>query len=93
MIFISELFITKSVCASCVLLHGSAHVAPGEISALLAEAVIGSQGEDALHNLLSTALIAGLDSLFLKLPLAKKAALVSLVICLFACQQDISQTL
>lgn len=55
--------------------------------------LLARRDEDALHNLLSTALIAALDSLFLRLPLAKKAPLVLLVICLFACQQDVSQTL
>ena len=46
--------------------------APGEITILLADAVIGSQGEDALHSRVSTALIARLYSLFLKLLLPRK---------------------
>lgn len=66
------MFITVCVCVSCARLHSSALAALGEITVLLADAVIGSQGEDALHNLVSTALIARLYSLFLKLPLPRK---------------------
>lgn len=50
----------------------SARSAPGEITVLLADAVIGSQGEDALHSQVSTVLIARLYSLFLKLLLPGK---------------------
>lgn len=57
---------------SCVLFHSSANSAPGEITALLDDAVIGSRGEDALHSLVSTALITRLCSIFLKLLLPRK---------------------
>lgn len=66
------MFITASMCVSCSPLHGSAYTAPGEITILLAEAVIGSQGGGILHNLVSTALTARLYSLFLNLSLQRK---------------------
>ena len=66
------MIITVNVCLMCSLLRSSARTAPGEITVLLADAVIGSQGEDALHSLVSTALIARLDSLLLKLLLPRK---------------------
>lgn len=66
------MFITVSMCVSCSPLHGSAYTAPGEITILLAEAVIGSQGGGILRNLVSTALTARLYSLFLNLPLPRK---------------------
>lgn len=49
-----------------------ARTAPGEITVLLADAAIGSQGEDALHSLVSSALIARNYSLFFKLLLPGK---------------------
>lgn len=66
------MFITASMCVSCSPRHGSSYTAPGEITILLAEAVIGSQGGGILHNLLFTALTARLYSLFLNLPLPRK---------------------
>lgn len=53
------------MCVLCVLFPDSARTAPGEITILLADAVIGSQEEDALHSLVSTAVIPRLYSLFL----------------------------
>lgn len=66
------------VCVSFVLLPGSARAASGEITVLLADAVIGSQGEDALR--------ASLYSLFLELPLPKSCSRApgSLFACLLA---------
>lgn len=73
--------------------HNSAHTAPGEITILLADAVIGSQGEDALHSLVSTALIPKLYSLLLILLLPRRLLFSPLVVCLLVYKQDISQTL
>lgn len=64
------MIIALNVCLMCSPSRLSS--APGEIIVLLAGAVIGSQGEDALHNRVSTVLIARLYSLFLKLLLPRK---------------------
>lgn len=66
--------------SECVfLIHGSART---EITVLLADALIGSQGEDALRSL-SQLLITKLYSLLLLITFAKKAVVVALVASLF----------
>lgn len=72
MILITELMVSYNECVSHVPFHNSALTAPGEITILLADAVIGSQGEDALHSLVSAALIPKLYSLFLILLLPRR---------------------
>lgn len=75
MILISELSLCllQRACVFHVLPSMVQLIPPrGEITILLAEAIIGSQGGGILHNLISTALTARLYSLFLNLPLTRK---------------------